>query len=100
MNTTTLLFLTLVNQYNVPPTDAGMLTCIAMHESSLNSQAINHGNRNGTKDFGLFQINSLWLKELKLKPKDLLNVDTNIKAALHIYKVQGVKAWVAHRRCK
>ncbi|GAB6075242.1 hypothetical protein JCM12825_01200 [Desulfurobacterium crinifex] len=40
------------------------MKAIAEVESGMNPKAINH-NRNGTKDLGLMQINTIWLKELK-----------------------------------
>ena len=51
------------------------LTCIAKHESSLNSKAVNK-NKNGTTDHGLLQINDLW-QDL-CKDLDLYNVKDNI----------------------
>jgi hypothetical protein len=95
----TALFLMLVNVYTIPPTQAATMTCLALHESKFDVKAINF-NDNGTIDRGLFQINSIWVKELGIPETKLFNLHTNIRVALHIYEVQGVKAWAVHRRCK
>ena len=47
--------------YGVSPL---ILKAIAEVESGMNPEAINH-NRNGTRDLGIMQINTIWLKELK-----------------------------------
>lgn len=94
------LFLILHLQYYLPIQDAAKLVCIAEKESLLNPKAINHmHNTNGTKDFGLFQINSLWKKELNLTKEQLLDVNINIATAVYIYNKQGLKAWSTHKRC-
>lgn len=98
--TASLLYLSLINTYNVEPDTANTLVCIAYHESKFNTKTISPKNRNGTRDYGLFQINSLWLKELKLTKQQLLNKTTNTYVALHILKVQGFSAWVTYKRCK
>jgi soluble lytic murein transglycosylase-like protein len=57
------------NEHGITPV---ILESIAKVESNLNPSAINR-NRNGSVDIGLMQINSEWLKTLKLSQKDLLN---------------------------
>jgi len=49
-------------RYSINP---ALLVAIAQQESSLNPEAINVSNRNGSRDIGLMQINSLWFKRLK-----------------------------------
>ena len=48
-----------------------LLESIAKIESSLNPKAINK-NQNGSIDIGLMQINSFWLKTLKLDAEKLI----------------------------
>ena len=80
--------------------DAKTLVCIAHEESKMKPNAINHKNKNGTKDYGLFQINSIWLDKCKVTPDTLLQVHTNISCALTVYETQGLEAWSTLRKCK
>lgn len=48
-------------QYNIEPE---LLQAIAVVESGNRAQAINRANRNGTRDIGLMQINSIHLPRL------------------------------------
>ena len=48
-------------QYNIEPE---LLQAIAVVESGNRAQAMNHANRNGTRDIGLMQINSIHLPRL------------------------------------
>lgn len=89
----------LLNIEDLPPQDHNQLVCIAYHESKFESTAV-HLNNNGTKDYGLFQINEIWLKECKATPKELLKVTTNFTCAMHVYKVQGLTAWATNHKCK
>ena len=65
---------------------------IAIAESHLKPDAVNI-NTNGTKDCGIFQINSIhgydcdWLKD----------PDNNIKAAQEVYQKQGKWAWCSYQ---
>lgn len=65
---------------------APIMAAIAEAESSGNSQATNH-NTNGTEDVGLWQINSIW------GPLQTFDPLGNAKAAVQIYKQQGLSAW-------
>ncbi len=61
-----------------------LLKTVALTENNkLNPKAIRY-NTNGTKDIGLMQINTLWIKELPkmhLSEKKLKNTKVNIKIA-------------------
>ena len=50
------------NKYGISPE---LLYAIAVTESGLNPNAINRGNRNGSYDVGLMQINSSWFPKLR-----------------------------------
>lgn len=56
-------------KYNISPR---LLMGIARVESGLNPRALNK-NPNGSTDMGLMQINSAWLKTLKVTGDDLMN---------------------------
>ncbi|UII70186.1 transglycosylase SLT domain-containing protein [Pseudomonas sp. HN11] len=49
------------NRHNIEPE---LLQAIAAVESGYRAQAMNHANRNGTRDIGLMQINSIHLPRL------------------------------------
>lgn len=73
--------------------DQAKANAVMMAESSGNPKAINK-NDNGTTDYGLFQINSIWIPELKNKgiiksANDLLNVGANVTAAKYIWEKAG-----------
>ena len=64
-----------------------LLVAIARVESSLNPNAINKSNRNGSEDIGIMQINSWWLPKLKnygIEREDLFDRCTNINVGAWI----------------
>lgn len=70
-------------RYGVNP---HVLFAIAQQESSLNPYAINN-NVNGSTDFGLTQINSLWLPHLKqfgITAENLMDPCTNMNVGAYI----------------
>jgi len=76
------------------PEDPETAVEIANCESTLNPNAVNHKNRNGSVDVGLMMINSIhgYSKEY------LLDVDNNLKVARKLYDRQGWKPWVCSRK--
>jgi soluble lytic murein transglycosylase-like protein len=65
-----------------------LLVAIAMVESGFNSRAINQ-NKNGTKDIGVMQINSIHfplLQDANINQKDLFNACVNIHVGALILK--------------
>jgi len=65
---------------------------IAIAESKLNPNAVNTGNKNGSVDRGIFQINSI-----HGHGEELFNADTNLQIARKIYDKNGWKAWSAYK---
>lgn len=58
-----------------------LLVAIAEQESGFNPKAINSANRNGTRDLGLMQINSMHLPRLArygIREQDLFEPCTNV----------------------
>lgn len=82
-----------------PPT-AHTMTCIAYYESSLNPSAVNSTlNKDGSADWGLFQINEkVWSSQCDVDK--LLDPVYNIKCAKIVYDAQGLDAWVAYKKHK
>uniref|UniRef100_H2MKJ6 lysozyme n=2 Tax=Oryzias latipes TaxID=8090 RepID=H2MKJ6_ORYLA len=82
--------------------------CLTQHESRFNTNAINH-NRDGSTDYGIFQINSYWwcddgktgrVNGCKIPCSALLSdsVGTAIACAKRIVQdPSGIAAWVAWR---
>lgn len=82
-----------------PTESLGVMTCIAEFESSFNPKAINT-NVDGSKDYGLFQINGRWWGR-KCDIGHLFDPLYNTKCAKIVYDTQGLDAWVAYKRtCK
>lgn len=81
--------------------EAPVMVCIANLESSLRPNALNI-NKDGSKDWGLFQINDrFWLGECGvIQGDELWNIDTNVKCAKKVYDKMGFRAWVQYNRNK
>lgn len=58
-----------------------LLKAVAVTENSTMNPYLVNKNKNGTKDVGLMQINTIWAKEFGLSEKDLMNPDTNVRVA-------------------
>jgi len=73
---------------------------VVMCESSFNRKATNV-NRNGTKDIGLFQLNSGGtLQRLGGDVKDALNPEWNVSAAYVLFQDRGWQPWVCAKKLK
>ena len=70
-------------QFNIPFI---LLKSIALTENYKFNSKIKRKNKNKTYDYGLMQINSIWLKKFKLKPKHLFDPRTNIFVAAYILR--------------
>lgn len=65
------------SRYNI---DSNLLRAIGRHESGFKANAVN-SNTNGTKDYGVMQINQTNFDVLRLDPVSALNPISNIRAA-------------------
>lgn len=72
------------------PENPEVMVAVAKAESNLNPYAANR-NTNGSRDIGLFQINSVHGGN----DLELFDVDKNIEAARKVYDKQGITAWSA-----
>jgi hypothetical protein len=84
------------------PKYARLMANLAKRESGGRVTINNAGtNRNGTVDWGLWQINDIWRKDPVVGPLfksgAILTPEGNAKAAAHILKVQGPKAWATYQ---
>lgn len=67
-------------------------------ESTWNHRAT-HRNRNGTVDYGLFQLNSGGtMQSLGITAAQALEPQANIDAAYRLFKRRGWQPWVCSRR--
>ncbi|XP_023253595.1 lysozyme C [Seriola lalandi dorsalis] len=81
--------------------------CLSKHESEYNTRAINH-NRDGSTDYGIFQINSRWWcnngqptsNGCNIRCDELLTDDVSVAincAKRVVRDPNGIGAWVAWR---
>jgi lysozyme C len=76
------------------------MVCTAKWESSFYSGATNR-NRNGSTDYGLFQINDgYWLGPCRVSRKQLLDPATNVACALVVYESGGLGSWYGYKAHK
>lgn len=67
---------------------------VAKCESGLKAEAYNDKNTNGSKDSGVFQINSVHA----INPRFLKDFKVNIMVARKLYDEQGWNPWVCARK--
>lgn len=72
------------------PENPEIMVAVAKAESNLNPLATNR-NTNGSRDIGLFQINSVHGGN----DLEMFDVDKNLEAARKVYDKQGITAWSA-----
>jgi soluble lytic murein transglycosylase-like protein len=65
----------------LPPSVA---LAVAQQESSFNPNAIGPPNSNGTRDYGLFQLNTATLQQLGISTTQALDPATNINAGVQL----------------
>ena len=85
-----------------PEKFARLMANLAQRESGGRPTINNRGtNKNGTVDWGLWQINDIWRKDPVVGPLfrsgAILTPEGNAKAAVHILKVQGPRAWATYK---
>ena len=76
--------------------DVGVVDCIITKESRWDTWAYNI-NKDGSSDFGLFQINSVHKGTISVE--DRFNYKTATAWALNKMKKDGYGAWVAYKSC-
>lgn len=54
-------------------------------------------NTNGTRDWGIFQVNEVHLKKPGWSLSDLTDCKKNVDRAFEIYEAQGFSPWVAYK---
>ena len=96
----------------VPRSELPQWVCIAKHESSYRTGVVGPTNKNGSNDYGIFQINNYyWCKpangrfshnECKVSCNSLLTDDitASVKCARQVKRQQGFTAWSTWKYCK
>jgi lysozyme C len=87
----------LVRDAGFPERMVGTMLCTIKYESNFYERASNR-NKNGSVDYGLFQVNSLHLRDpgCPRTAAALYDGATNAQCALSIYKSQGMGAWYGY----
>ncbi len=78
--------------------DCGEAIAVAWCESWHTPHSVSPPNSNGTRDWGLFQINDVWTNAFPTRWKYRLDPVTNIEMAHHIWRVTG-RSW-KHWTCQ
>lgn len=82
-----------------PYDQAAVAAAVATAESGRRPTALNVTNANGSKDFGLFQINTIHradFEQVTGRPwADVLDPTVNTRFAVHLQHRQGWQPWVA-----
>lgn len=90
----------LLRANSVPERDVHRLVCAARYESNYYEKALNNRNRNGTSDYGVFQINSVHVGTMSGCPSTrsaLYSAEVNTKCAAAVYRAQGINAWNGYK---
>lgn len=92
----------LLREADVPASMINKMVCTAYYESQWRDRSWNARNNNGTVDRGLFQVNSIHLKDPNglcddLVADDLWSPAKNTACAAKILKAQGLSAWYGYR---
>jgi lysozyme C len=90
----------LIRQAGFPESVVGKMLCTIKYESNFYERASNK-NRNGSADYGLFQVNSIHLRDGGNCPSTaagLYNAAVNAKCAYSIYRSQGINAWYGYQK--
>jgi hypothetical protein len=90
---------TLIRQAGFPESVVGKMLCTIKYESNFYERASNK-NRNGSSDYGLFQVNSIHFHDAGCpsSASGLYDAAANTRCALGIYRSQGVNAWYGYKK--
>lgn len=87
----------IMEEVGFPPPVIPIMTCISYHESSWRPDAHNY-NTNATTDYGLMQVNTIWLSRCNATRESIMDVYKNAQCAHLVYEVQGLTAWVTFNK--
>lgn len=89
----------LIRAAGFPSSVVGKMLCTIKYESNFYERASNK-NKNGSVDYGLFQINSVHFGDSGCPSSSsaLYTASTNAKCAYQVYKAQGANAWYGYQK--
>lgn len=76
-----------------------MAEAVCMAESHCRPEAVGY-NQDGSRDYGIFQINSIHAGRVNGNVQMLLDPETNVRVAAEIYREQGWTPWVTFKTGK
>jgi hypothetical protein len=79
------------------PSQASTLTQISGAESSYGANTVSGLNRDGSRDYGVFQINSSAWPQYGGSAVNSMSLDQQSAAAINIYNTQGPTAWTTYK---
>ena len=90
---------TLIRRAGFPESAVGKMLCTIKYESNFYERASNR-NRNGSVDYGLFQVNSTHFHDAGCPSTaaGLYDATANTRCALNIYRSQGSNAWYGYKK--
>ncbi len=82
-----------------PENVVGPMVCTAKYESSFYERA-SHRNGNGSTDYGLFQINSIHIRDAGCPStaNGLYDAAANAACAYRVWRSQGINAWYGYQK--
>jgi hypothetical protein len=88
----------LLRNAGFPESEIGPMVCTAKYESAFFDRAEGH-NKNGSVDYGLFQINSVHLTDMSCasSASELFDTTTNTACAYEVWSRQGRNAWYGYQ---
>jgi hypothetical protein len=87
-------------QAGIPANAATTLTAIAGAESNYGANPVSGLNTNGTRDYGVFQVNSGAWPQLNPASLPGASLATQAAAAAQVYQKQGLTAWSTYNSGK
>ncbi|XP_054091050.1 uncharacterized protein LOC105211205 [Zeugodacus cucurbitae] len=100
-----------MSRLGVPRDQLARWTCIAEHESSYRTNVVGPPNSDGSNDYGIFQINSLYwcqppngrfsYNQCHIGCNALLSddIETSVRCAQKVLQMQGWPAWSTWKYC-
>lgn len=91
----------IMDEYYLQPTEKDVLCAVIQEESRFNPKAENHGNKDGSVDYGIIQANSHWYigpgKPIASIEEALNNPEKCVRVMIKAYQAGHLSDWWAFR---